>query len=379
VKPVLEIAPRDGEGPAAPAPRSRPSDAKETFARALDRARRAGGARGGKAEDEEGAAEGASSTANAPSIPNAATIEGKAVRPRPGEARPELVERGLRPATSPAIDAPAVSRGPAASRSRRVPTATPIPTPAATSTPTSTASPSSAPTARAAGHPHPELTGPSQSRAADATLSEAVLRLGRARLARAPERAARAAEPKPHPASAAPGAAPPPAPPAVPPPTPGAAQAAPIAEAARAAAPATLAPPLPIHDPRGDVSGAILPAAAHLRVSSDTFGELTLHLRVRDGAAHVRLEASAAAAAEARAPDLARALAAEGLALARLDVEPRPPAPVAAPPEAAGLRADADGGGRRQERPPRDDAPEPSPSPAQRPRRPRRGGHHVTA
>jgi hypothetical protein len=89
-----------------------------------------------------------------------------------------------------------------------------------------------------------------------------------------------------------------------------------------------VAPPLPVlpaEPGEAVVSGAILPAAAHLHLSSETLGEVALHLRIQDGAAHVRVEGGARAAVESRAPELARALAAEGLGLARIEHEPRNP------------------------------------------------------
>ncbi len=64
-------------------------------------------------------------------------------------------------------------------------------------------------------------------------------------------------------------------------------------------------------------------AAAHLRISSDTLGDVALHLRIQDGAAHIRMEGPSRSAIEARAPELARALAAEGIGLARIEIQPR--------------------------------------------------------
>jgi flagellar hook-length control protein FliK len=96
------------------------------------------------------------------------------------------------------------------------------------------------------------------------------------------------------------------------------------AEASRARAPVpSPLPALPIEPGEAVVSGAVMPSVAHLHVSSDTLGDVALHLRIQDGAAHVRVEGGSRAALEARAPELARALAAEGLGLARLEHEPR--------------------------------------------------------
>jgi flagellar hook-length control protein FliK len=138
-----------------------------------------------------------------------------------------------------------------------------------------------------------------------------------------------------------------------------------------------LAPTLP---PDAAPSGAVLAAAAHLRLSTDTLGDIALHLRLRDGAAHVRLEADAHGALQARAPELSRALAAEGIAVGRLDVEPR-----AAPAAPAAQAQDAftqSGGGEGRQHPRDDRAPEdPAPPQATQPRarRVRRAGHDVTA
>jgi hypothetical protein len=222
-------------------------------------------------------------------------------------------------------------------------------------------------------HGAPGTTGNASPRSAERPLPDAVAHAGRERLARAPERATKVPELKARAADAAhPAFVPPAAPNAPAAPDGFRVPAAPPAPSASAAA-------LLHADPRADVGGAILPAAAHLRLSSDALGDVTLHLRMRDGAAHVRVEASATAAVDARAPELARALAAEGIALAKLEVEPRPPA--AAPQPDGGPRADADRGGGhgRRERNPDDGTPVPTPTPPRRAQRPRRAGHDVTA
>jgi hypothetical protein len=69
------------------------------------------------------------------------------------------------------------------------------------------------------------------------------------------------------------------------------------------------------------VQGALLRSAAHLRLDAGALGALELHLRVRDGAVHLRVGGEAAPAVEARQGELSRALAGEGLRLAA--VEPR--------------------------------------------------------
>jgi hypothetical protein len=127
-----------------------------------------------------------------------------------------------------------------------------------------------------------------------------------------------------------------------------------------------------------ELSGALLPHAAHLKVTSDTLGEVALHLRVRDGVAHVRVEAETAQALDARAPELARALAAEGLKLGSFEAErpERRPEPGAAHggPDAR-ARADADSGPDGQGRRPHDPSdPDEDPFPFARPRSARRRG-----
>ncbi|MBK9518755.1 MAG: hypothetical protein IPO09_15685 [Anaeromyxobacter sp.] len=119
--------------------------------------------------------------------------------------------------------------------------------------------------------------------------------------------------------------------------------------AAAAPRPAPFLPqdPLPC-----DVGGAILPGGAHLRLASDTLGDLSLHLRVRDGVAHVRVEGEQAATVVGRGQELQRALAAEGLRLGQLEVER--PQPQAAPPEAARAAAGHEAPQGRQDRPDRD-------------------------
>jgi hypothetical protein len=64
-------------------------------------------------------------------------------------------------------------------------------------------------------------------------------------------------------------------------------------------------------------------SAAHLQISSETLGDVSLHLRIQDGAAHIRVEGASRSSVEARAPELARALAAEGIGVTRIEVAPR--------------------------------------------------------
>jgi len=75
--------------------------------------------------------------------------------------------------------------------------------------------------------------------------------------------------------------------------------------------------------PGADVQGAVLRHAAHLKIDAGAMGALELHLRVRDGALHLRVEGDAAHAVEARAGELSRALAGEGLKLAPIETTPR--------------------------------------------------------
>jgi hypothetical protein len=85
----------------------------------------------------------------------------------------------------------------------------------------------------------------------------------------------------------------------------------------------------------GDVEGAVLRNAAHLRIDSGQpgVGEIELHLRVREGVAHLRVDGEGGHLVAARAPELAAALAGAGLSLGRLETPP--PSAVAAPPPSA--------------------------------------------
>jgi flagellar hook-length control protein FliK len=111
----------------------------------------------------------------------------------------------------------------------------------------------------------------------------------------------------------------------------------PAAEPARPSA-AALAPRpgpvLPPEPPQTSLAGAILPGGAHLRLESSTLGDLALHLRIRDGVAHLRLEGEQAPALVQHGHELQRALAAEGLKLGQLEAE-RPQARVSSPADGA--------------------------------------------
>ncbi|MFT3915796.1 MAG: flagellar hook-length control protein FliK [Anaeromyxobacteraceae bacterium] len=169
-----------------------------------------------------------------------------------------------------------------------------------------------------------------------------------------------------------------------------AAQATQPATATAPAAPARdltpAAPPRPPEPaPEAHAGAGLLGhGAAHVRLESETLGDVALHLRLRDGNATVRIEADDPSALEQRAPELARALAAEGLSLTRVDFERRD-APVQPPaPDQGGRDAGSEPGGRQrgQDATARDDAPPPPPRPAPRPtpsRTARRSGHDVTA
>ena len=98
--------------------------------------------------------------------------------------------------------------------------------------------------------------------------------------------------------------------------------------------------------------------AAHLRVEAPGLGELELHLRVRDGVAHVRIDGEAAHAVEARAAELSRALASEGLKLGQLDAKP---APAASSSADAGSGQQRGGSGREHHEPPHVPGPPPGP------------------
>jgi hypothetical protein len=87
---------------------------------------------------------------------------------------------------------------------------------------------------------------------------------------------------------------------------------------ARPATPSTPSP-IPPPPPGQDVQGAVLHHAAHLTVDAGALGSIELHLRLRDGALHLRVEGEAGRAVEARAGELSRTLAGEGL---RLAIEP---------------------------------------------------------
>ena len=115
--------------------------------------------------------------------------------------------------------------------------------------------------------------------------------------------------------------------------------------AAAVAAPEAPALPLPAAPPGHAVEGAVLRSAAHLRIETAAMGDLSLHLRVRDGSLHLRVEGEAAHLVEARAGELSRALASEGLKLAPVELPSR---------EGTGLGSGASGqqgqpGGSRQQ------------------------------
>jgi hypothetical protein len=138
------------------------------------------------------------------------------------------------------------------------------------------------------------------------------------------------------------------------------------------------APAIPVAAPRdAPVEGALLRSAAHLRLETPTLGELELHLRIRENTAHLRVEGDGAHLVEARAGELQRALAGEGLRLGSLDL-PGPSTgsepPSGGPPE---HQLAGRGGARNGDEPQ-----QPAPAPAPTPRRPAprtSGGVHVKA
>ncbi len=73
------------------------------------------------------------------------------------------------------------------------------------------------------------------------------------------------------------------------------------------------------NSPGGEVQGAVLRHAAHLKIETGPMGTIELHLRVREGALHLRVEGEAARLVESRAGELSRVLAGEGLKLAPIE------------------------------------------------------------
>lgn len=80
--------------------------------------------------------------------------------------------------------------------------------------------------------------------------------------------------------------------------------------------------PVPFaHEAESDPSlhVSLLPQAAHLRMEVEGAGDLSLHLRMRDGLAHVTVSGAAAPLIEMRSSDLRSALAGQGLSLGQLE------------------------------------------------------------
>jgi len=129
-----------------------------------------------------------------------------------------------------------------------------------------------------------------------------------------------------------------------------------------AAAPSEPPPAVPVPTPAlaadALVRAAVRPHAVHLRLDTETHGPLQVHLRVRDGEAHVRVDGPAAPALASEASELRAALATEGVTLAGFDAsapgsEPRGQDPEPEPPsdrpgrkarERTGRPPTADGG-----------------------------------
>jgi hypothetical protein len=104
---------------------------------------------------------------------------------------------------------------------------------------------------------------------------------------------------------------------------------------------------------------ALMTHAAHIEMDTGPSGELSLHLRVRDGVAEISAAGSAAPLLEARAPELSVSLAGEGLALGRFDLarqgehqarpEPPPTAPDSARPTPPPASTSTEPGDERRE------------------------------
>jgi hypothetical protein len=131
--------------------------------------------------------------------------------------------------------------------------------------------------------------------------------------------------------------------------------------------------------------GAVLRNAAHLRVESPELGQIALHLRVRGGVAEVRFDGDRASALRERVPELARALASEGLALGKID----PPAPSSGSTASSGdpgahapsgWEPGSQGDGRKERDPDQPEPPAPPAQPTQRSGTARAPNHlHVQA
>ncbi len=149
-------------------------------------------------------------------------------------------------------------------------------------------------------------------------------------------------------------AAPPPAQPAAQsaPPTPQQAAAPQHAGSGAAALPPSLAASVEADD---SLRLVVLPNSANLRVTTPNGGDLSVHLRVRDGVTNVTVSGAGSEAAMAHSSDLRAALAGQGLALGRIE---RATASAAGAAEVAGPRARVRSGERgegRSARPSRTD------------------------
>lgn len=120
--------------------------------------------------------------------------------------------------------------------------------------------------------------------------------------------------------------------------TPHSAARATVAESPEAAAPTGTPPPAPppvLAD--RNLSGAVLPHAAHLSLDTREAGAIGLHLRIRDGVADLRIDGSVAETVETRSAELRLALAREGLQLGTLELSAG-----TGDPSHAGHRGDGD-------------------------------------
>ncbi len=141
-------------------------------------------------------------------------------------------------------------------------------------------------------------------------------------------------------------AAPPPAQPAAQsaPPTPQQAAAPQHAGSGATALPPSLAASVEADD---SLRLVVLPNSANLRVTTPNGGDLSVHLRVRDGVTNVTVSGAGSEAAMAHSSDLRAALAGQGLALGRIE---RTTASAAGAAEVAGPRARVRSGERGEGR-----------------------------
>jgi hypothetical protein len=115
-----------------------------------------------------------------------------------------------------------------------------------------------------------------------------------------------------------------------------------VSRLAASASASTLSSALPAPPSGQDVQGAVLQNAAHLKVDAGAQGALELHLRVRDGALHLRVDGPSAHLVESRSSELSSSLAGQGLKLAPIET--------GSSQEQPGMRSGSDGGRQGEER-----------------------------